>query len=65
MRGPKINLTNVEIPALPFEKCLAKTWNNGVILCGRTVEDHCRIAGSIAKMLISIFNKLVFNFFTN
>lgn len=62
MRGPKINLTNVEIPALPFEKCLAKTWNNGVILCGRTVEDHCRIAGSIAKMLISIFNKLVFNF---
>lgn len=40
--------------ALPLEKCLAKTWNNGDIReKGRTVEEHCRIAGAVAEELLA------------
>ncbi len=61
MKCPKTLITDSERPALPFEKCLAKTWNDGSILCGRTVQEHCMIAGSIAEILVSIFNNLVLN----
>ena len=63
MRIPKNLITNIKVrPSLPFGECLAKTWNNGRTVCGRTVESHCRIAGNVAEILISRFNQLVLNF---
>lgn len=38
--------------ALPPERCLAKTWELPQrTLAGRTVEEHCRIAGAVAACL--------------
>lgn len=66
MRIPKNLITNIKIrPSLPFGECLAKTWNNGRTVCGRTVESHCRIAGNVAEILIYRFNQLVLNFLPN
>lgn len=66
MRIPKNLITNIKVrPSLPFGECLAKTWNNGRTVCGRTVESHCRIAGNVAEILISRFNQLVLNFLPN
>ena len=66
MRIPKNLITNIKVrPSLPFGECLAKTWNNGRTVCGRTVESHCRIAGNVAEILIYRFNQLVLNFLPN
>ncbi|MGE4259888.1 CRISPR-associated helicase Cas3' [Shewanella sp.] len=50
-------LHKIEVSALPFEQCPAKTWNtlDGKIELGRTVFNHCQIVGEIAKKLISHF----------
>ena len=38
--------------ALPLEQCLAKSWEKGEgIAPGRTVEEHCCIAGAVASSL--------------
>lgn len=43
----------IPYPTIPLDHCLAKTryWENGK-LAGRTVEEHCRIAGEVAKQLM-------------
>lgn len=48
------------IPTLPLSECLAKTWiKNGQIAPGRTVEEHCRIAGAIAEKLLTGYFSLI------
>lgn len=38
---------------VPYQKCPAKSFNNaGTVVVGRTVENHCRIVGEVAKELI-------------
>lgn len=39
---------------LPLERCLAKTWKHSAACApGRSVEEHCRIAGAVAAELAS------------
>lgn len=39
---------------LPLERCLAKTWKRSAACApGRSVEEHCRIAGAVAAELAS------------
>lgn len=46
--------------ALPPERCLAKTWELPQrTLAGRTVEEHCRIAGAVAACLCARLNAVV------
>lgn len=46
--------------ALPPERCLAKTWELPQrTLAGRTVEEHCRIAGDVAACLCARLNAVV------
>ena len=47
-------------PIVPLEKCLAKTrlTKLGDKTSGRTVEDHCRIAGAVAALLTERLNLL-------
>lgn len=46
--------------ALPPERCLAKTWELPQrTLAGRTVEEHCRIAGAVAACLCARLNVVV------
>ena len=47
-------------PIVPLEKCLAKTrlTKVGDKTSGRTVEDHCRIAGAVAALLTERLNLL-------
>ena len=54
-------ITNpVVMSALPFEQCLAKTYiANGVSLCGRYVEEHCKIAGKVAEAIVSIYPQAI------
>ena len=44
------------VPALPPERCLAKTRKlpNDRTTRGRTVEDHCRIAGAVALSCVLV-----------
>ena len=44
-----------DAPSLvPLENCLAKSrTENGVALPGRTVEEHCRITGAVARALLA------------
>ena len=50
--------------ALPLPHCLAKSRTvNGVSLPGRTVEDHCRIAGAVAAELLARMPELLRRFF--
>lgn len=65
MKCPGTLKKNIVRTQVPFEECLAKTWNNGCILRGRTVEEHCNIAGNIAKILVFRFNRLILNFLPN
>ncbi|WP_411360854.1 CRISPR-associated helicase Cas3' [Pseudidiomarina salilacus] len=45
--------TNKEIALIPYQKVPAKTFdNNGRKGVGRSVENHCRIVGEVAKELI-------------
>ena len=40
---------------VPLDCCLAKTRvKDGITLPGRTVEEHCRITGAVAKMLLAM-----------
>lgn len=51
--------------ALPLPHCLAKSRTvNGVSLPGRTVEDHCRIAGAVAAELLARMPELLRRFFS-
>ncbi|NTW47293.1 MAG: hypothetical protein HGB16_04045, partial [Chlorobaculum sp.] len=45
----------VERPLLPLESCLAKSRKIDASrsVAGRTVLDHCRIAGEVARELIA------------
>lgn len=60
MRKPKPkNSTQEQVflssPALPLEQCIAKTRigsANSVPTAGRTVEEHCRIVGAVARVLL-------------
>lgn len=46
--------------ALPLEACLAKTWERPQgRAAGRTVEEHCRIAGAVAADLCSRLNAVL------
>lgn len=58
----KVN-KKVDSDCLPLEKCLAKTWRDatGEILPGRSVEEHCRIAGAIAMELMDGYFSLLKN----
>lgn len=53
MRIPSSNQEcAVESLVLTLEQCFAKTWKQGEdIRFGRTVDDHCRIAGAVASCL--------------
>ena len=58
MLYPKTNRTkeaHAEHPPLPLENCLAKSRKIDAIrsVAGRTVLDHCRIAGEVARELIA------------
>ncbi|WP_196373640.1 CRISPR-associated helicase Cas3' [Pseudomonas fluorescens] len=45
-------------PVVPFARCPAKTFMVGEkVLAGRTVENHCRIVGEVAKELIGRYPK--------
>lgn len=46
-----------ELPALPLEQCLAKTYTaaDGTVEPGISVFDHCCIVGEVARKLIEIF----------
>ncbi|ELJ8515499.1 CRISPR-associated helicase Cas3' [Vibrio cholerae] len=58
MRGRnKRNTGKIEISAIDFERCPAKTWQQvkGVVIPGRNVPEHCQIVGEIAKVLIQRF----------
>ena len=49
------------VPALPPERCLAKTRKlpNDRTTRGRTVEDHCRIAGAVAACLAARYEAIL------
>ncbi len=48
-----------EITALPLEECLAKTWvHDGTREAGRSVEDHCRIAGAVGEEIVARYNRI-------
>lgn len=53
--GTATSATEVKPPysePLPLNSCLAKTWQSPTGLRpGRTVEEHCRIAGAVARAL--------------
>jgi len=51
-RGKKSKPAN--IPVVSFAKCPAKTFltNNGEVIQGRTVVNHCQIVGEVAKEII-------------
>jgi CRISPR-associated endonuclease/helicase Cas3 len=58
MRYPKSNRkpeAPAEHPPLPLESCLAKSRKMDALrsIAGRTVFDHCRIAGEVARELIA------------
>lgn len=58
MRYPKSNRkpeAPAEHPPLPLENCLAKSRKIDAdrSVAGRTVLDHCRIAGEVARELIA------------
>ena len=44
----------VAYPALALEQCLAKTRTapDGTVQAGRSVEEHCRIVGAVARSLL-------------
>lgn len=46
-----------QVTVIPFSDCPAKTQlsNNGNVLLGQTVVEHCHIVGEVAKELISRF----------
>lgn len=45
------------VPVLPFGQCLAKTRvMDGDVLPGRTVAEHCRITGEVARLLAGRVN---------
>lgn len=50
--------------AIPLDSCLAKTRHgkNGKI-AGRTVEEHCRIAGEVARQLLEGYYSRIANLF--
>lgn len=51
--GRKIIFGNKSCPVIEADECLAKTFiNDGLVYPGRTVEDHCRITGMIAREYI-------------
>lgn len=62
MRRPKL-VNDIKCTAVPFRECLAKTRvdDNGAILRGQSVLDHCRIVGNIAQELAEFLPKSVFN----
>lgn len=49
------NTTEKSLPeTIPEKCCLAKTREkDGITLSGRTVEEHCRITGAVAKALLA------------
>ena len=50
---------NSEQPALPFQECLAKTWSaDGKTRPGRSVLEHCRIAGALADKIVQFYNSM-------
>ncbi|WP_300787188.1 CRISPR-associated helicase Cas3' [uncultured Desulfovibrio sp.] len=52
--------TSPPVPALPPERCLAKTRTlTDGCAAGRTVEDHCRIAGAVAACLAARLEAVV------
>jgi len=58
MIGPRSHVANGQSAAVPFAVCPAKTFNggpNGAIVPGRSVVEHCRIVGEVARALISRF----------
>jgi len=52
-----------EIPAIPFEHCPAKTWENrdGQKVQGRSVLEHCQIVAEIARCLMTYFPETMRN----
>ena len=59
MRPPPSAHTTAPAPALELAQCLAKTRSTpqGATTTGRSVEEHCRIAGAIAKELAARFER--------
>lgn len=59
MFSPKKSLLKKnEIPIIPLEACLAKTRKTKAgVLPGRTVGEHCEIAGAVARELLSRIHK--------
>ena len=53
MIRPK-NTRKTPLASIPLDCCLAKSRvKDGVTLPGRTVEEHCRITGAVAKALLA------------
>lgn len=62
MKVPLKNTSSFCCPeaSLPLERCLAKTWGFPERrLAGRTVEEHCRIAGAVAAELHARFEAIL------
>ena len=58
MRRPSVSNKNSTkaLPAVDFMKCLAKTHDSSIGLsAGRSVYDHCRIVGELAKRIFDLF----------
>lgn len=53
----KTSQVGTSISAIPFDNCPAKTWkqNDGTVLQGRSVLNHCQIVAETARCLISKF----------
>lgn len=47
------------LPVIPFGRCPAKTFqlNDGSVVPGRTVVEHCQIVGEVARALVSLYPK--------
>lgn len=65
MRKPRGSL-NPALPVVPFSVCPAKTFicpNNGRMIAGRNVFQHCQIVGAVARALISRMPNMLQRFY--
>lgn len=55
MLRKKARQDETSVPAIGYEWCPAKTWErqDGVVVCGRSVVEHCQIVGEVARVLLA------------